>query len=331
MRKLLTSILLILALTLTFAACDPAPANDPPAANNPTTNDTPAPSNNTTNETPATPAETPVTPAETTPITGAINVISREDGSGTRGAFVELFDVRIENAEGRKVDDIRQDSDIQNSTGQVLTAVQGNKQAIGYISLGSLDNTVKALKIEGVDATPENVLNGTYSIARPFNIVTNSNSVLSEAAQDFMNFIMSDEGQAIIKAEKYISQGSTGAYTMSSASGTVKVEGSSSISPLMEKIKEAYEAINSNIKIEIQTNDSGRGVTATVEGSCDIGMVSREVRAEEVEQGLDVTAICIDGIAVIVNVDNPLSDVTKADIKEIYQDGGSITRWEEIG
>jgi len=303
MRKLLMAILLILAFTFTACGTDTAPSNTKNGGN----------ANQSDNS-----------------ITGAINVISREEGSGTRGAFVELFDVRIEDASGKKVDDCRQDTDIQNSTGQVLTAVQGNKQAMGYISLGSLDNTVKALKIGGVEATPENVLNGSYSIARPFNLVTKV-SGLSEAAQDFISFIMSKDGQAIIIGDKYISQGNTGGYTMSNVSGVVNVEGSSSVSPVMTKLKEAYEAINGNVKIEIQTNDSSRGVTAAIEGTCDIGMVSREVKTEEVEQGLNVTAICLDGIAVIVNASNPLNDISKADVKEIYQDGGRITRWEEIG
>ena len=324
MKRKITAILLSLALVLTFTACgttDDTPTNDTTQGNNVTQgNNDPVQNDNDDDDTDEA--------NDDDGITGAINVISREDGSGTRGAFVELFDVRIENAEGKKVDDTRQDVDIQSSTGQVLSAVQGNKQAMGYISLGSLDDTVKALMINGVEATPENVLSGDYTIARPFNLVMKED--LSEAAQDFIDFIMSDEGQEIIKGDKYISEGSTGAYTMGNVSGTIKVEGSSSVSPVMTKLIEAYTEINSNVKIEIQTNDSSTGVNAAIAGTCDIGMVSRDVRDEEIEQGLNVTAICLDGIAVVVNIANPLNDISQEDVREIYQDGGAITQWEEI-
>ena len=258
----------------------------------------------------------------------SIAVVTREDGSGTRGAFVELFDVRIEDAEGKKVDDIRPDANVQSSTGQVLAAVSGNKNAISYISLASLDSTIKALKINGVDATAENIINGSYTVSRPFNIVI-SDSGVNEATQEFINFIMSEDGQDVI-SEKGISEGNTGAYIMGSASGTVKVEGSSSISPVMTDLKEAFEAVNSNVKIEIQTNDSGTGVTRTIDGSADIGMVSRNVRDEEVAQGLEVLTICLDGIAIIVNKDNSLDNATVEQIRAIFQDGGDITKWEEL-
>jgi phosphate transport system substrate-binding protein len=294
MKKLLSLIMVFTLLTLTLTACNGNSEN-----------------------------------GDSSTLSGQIAVITREDGSGTRGAFVELFDVRVETADGRKVDDIRPDANVQSSTGQVLAAVSGNRQAISYISLGSLDNTVRALKINGVEPTAENIINGTYEVSRPFNIVI-SDSGVNEAAQEFINFIMSDDGQAVISGEKYISEGGNGAYVIGSASGTVRVEGSSSISPVMTKLKEAFEAINGNVKIEIQTNDSGTGVTRTVDGSADIGMVSRNVRDTEIEQGLEVLTICLDGIAIIVNRDNPLDDATVEQIRAIFQDGGNITRWQDI-
>ena len=262
-------------------------------------------------------------------LTGPIAVVTREDGSGTRGAFVELFDVRIENAEGKKVDDIRADANVQNSTGQVLSAVSGNKQAISYVSLGSLDDTVKALTINGVQATFDNIKNDEYEVYRPFNIVTDADGV-SDATQEFINFIMSDEGQEVI-SDGFISEGSEGPYEMDTdASGVVKVEGSSSISPIMTKLKEAFEAVNGNVTIEIQTNDSGTGVSATIAGTADIGMVSRDVKEEELDEGIENTVICLDGIAVIVNKDNPLNDATIEQIRAIFQDGGDIEKWEDL-
>ncbi|MCL1789502.1 MAG: substrate-binding domain-containing protein [Oscillospiraceae bacterium] len=322
MKKLL-ALLLAGAMFITLTACNSGTDPDPvsPVNDNIGNNDTNPPVDNT-----------PVEDNTDDSITGEIAVITREDGSGTRGAFVELFDVRIENAEGKKVDDIRPDADVQNSTGAVLTAVSGNKQSISYVSLGSLHDTVKALKINGVEATAENIMDGSYEIARPFNIVTSTDGI-SDAAQDFINFIMSDEGQAVIAGEKFISEGSEGEFVTNGAAGEiVKIEGSSSVSPVMTKLKEAYEELVDAAKdmIQIQTNDSGTGVKATIEGTCDIGMVSRDLKEEELEQGIEDLVICLDGIAVIVNNANPLDDVTIEDIREIFQDGGAVTKWEEL-
>ena len=324
MKKLLAIIAVFAILTLGLTSCNETPNKSSNETPNESSNETP---NESSNETPK--ESSNESSNETEKLTGAIAVITREDGSGTRGAFVELFDVRIENAEGKKVDDVRPDADVQNSTGAVITAVAGNKQAISYISLGSLDSTVKALKIDEVDATVENVLNGSYTIKRPFNIVTSADGV-NEATQDFINFIMSDEGQAVISNEKCISEGSTGAFVSNGKAGTVNIDGSSSISPVMTKLKEAYEALVDGANIKIQTTDSGTGVTSTINGGCDIGMVSREVKPEELEQGIEYTVICLDGIAIIVNKDNPLSDATKDQIKAIFQDDGDITKWEQL-
>jgi phosphate transport system substrate-binding protein len=261
-------------------------------------------------------------------ISGDISVVTREEESGTRGAFVELFDVRYEDEDGKKHDDVRIDANVQNSTGQVIEAVVGNKQAISYVSLGSLDNTVKALKINGVEATAANVLSGDYEVFRPFNIVTREGDV-SDATQEFINFILSEEGQAFV-SEGFISEGDKGAYKMGDATGTVKVEGSSSIGPLMTKLAEEFMKVNDKVEVKININDSGTGVSQTVAGNADIGMVSRNVRDEEIEQGLKNTVIALDGIAVIVNTANPLSDATIEQIRAIFKDDGDITTWEQM-
>ncbi|MCL1902803.1 MAG: substrate-binding domain-containing protein [Oscillospiraceae bacterium] len=328
MKKLL-AIMIAAAMLLTFAACNPDEDPVSPPANDVGNNDNNNNNNNNQADTEDNTLEVDEEEGEQDAITGAIAVITREDGSGTRGAFVELFDVRIENAEGKKVDDVRPDADVQNATGAVIGAVAGNKQAIGYISLGSLDDKVKALKIDGAEASVENVLNGSYTIKRPFNIVTSVDGI-SDAAQDFINFIMSDEGQAVITNEKCISEGSTGPFVSNGKAGAVIIDGSSSVSPVMTKLKEAYEALVDGADIEIQTTDSGTGVTSTINGGCDIGMVSRELKDEELEQGIEDLVICLDGIAVIVHVDNPFSDATKDQIKAIFQDEGDITKWEEL-
>ena len=202
---------------------------------------------------------------DTAAASGAISVVSREDGSGTRGAFIELFGIEEKNDAGEKVDMTTEMAEITNSTAVMMTTVAGNPNAIGYISLGSLDDSVKALKIDGAEATAENIKNGTYKVARPFNIATKED--VSEVASDFIAFIMSDEGQAVVEENGYISQGSTGAYTASNMSGKIVVAGSSSITPVMEKLKEAYIALNPNVTIEVQQNDSTTGMTSVAEGT----------------------------------------------------------------
>ncbi len=257
---------------------------------------------------------------------GAIDVISREDGSGTRGAFIELFGVEQKDASGEKVDYTTDDAEITNSTEVMITSVAGDRQAIGYISLGSLNDSVKALKIDGAAATVDDIKDGTYKIARPFNIVTTGE--VSDVAQDFINFIFSEEGQKVVEENGYISHGNQGAYTASGKSGKVTVAGSSSVTPVMEKLAEAYKALNSEVTVEVQQSDSTTGVTSALEGVCDIGMASRDLKEEETAKGAQGQVIAMDGIAVVVNNDNPVDDLTSEQVKDIYV--GDTTDWSEM-
>ena len=248
-----------------------------------------------------------------------ISVVTREDGSGTRGAFVELFE--IEDADGN--DAITQTAEISNSTSVVMTTVAGNPDAIGYISLGSLNDTVKALEVDGVAPTVENINNGTYKVYRPFNIATKDG--LSETAQDFVNFIMSEQGQKIV-GEDYISIETSTSYTPSGKSGTVTVSGSSSVTPVMQALKE--ESLNPDVTIELQQSDSTTGVNDAVAGTSDIGMASRALKESELAQGVTGTVIANDGIAVIVNKENAVTGLTSEQIKGIYM--GELTNWSEV-
>ena len=257
---------------------------------------------------------------------GPITVVSREDGSGTRGAFIELFGIEEEDASGEKVDMTTLDAEITNSTSVMMTTVSGNTEAIGYVSLGSLNDTVKAVKIDGVEATVDNVSSGDYAIARPFVIVTTDS--LSDVAADFISFIMSDEGQQVITDEGYISIGSQGAYAAAGVSGDLSVGGSSSVTPVMEKLAEAYNALNPDVNIEVQQSDSTTGVTSALEGVVDIGMASRDLKDSELEQGATGTVIAMDGIAVVVNNENPIDDLSSAAVKSIYT--GEVTDWADV-
>lgn len=254
-----------------------------------------------------------------------ISVNSREDGSGTRGAFIELFGVEEKAADGTKVDNTTVEANITNSTAVMMTSVAGDPYAIGYISLGSLNDTVKAAKIDGAEATTENVANGSYKVARPFNIVTKDG--LSDVAKDFVDYIMSAEGQDIIEQNGYIKiDPNAAAYAGSKPEGKIVVAGSSSVSPVMEKLKEAYLAVNTNADIEIQTSDSTTGVTSTQEGICDIGMASRDLK--DTETGVTATTIAQDGIAVIVNNENPVENLTSDQVKSIFT--GETTVWADV-
>ncbi len=262
-----------------------------------------------------------------------INVISREDGSGTRGAFIELFGIEQKNAEGKKIDYTTDDCDITNSTSVMMTSVAGNDCAIGYISLGSMNATVKALTIDGAEASVENIKNGSYKVARPFNIATKAE--VSDAAADFIAFIMSAEGQAVIEANGYIAvveeAPAFAGGKVSGASGApakIVIAGSSSVTPVMEKLKEAYEALNPNVEIELQQSDSSSGMTSTIDGVCDIGMASRALKDSEIEAGLNGLTIAMDGIAVIVSLDNPVDGLTTEQVRDIYM--GEITDWSEV-
>ena len=256
----------------------------------------------------------------------SISVLSREDGSGTRGAFIELFGIEKKDASGKKVDYTTDEAAITNSTAVMLTSVAGDNYAIGYVSLGSLNDSVKAVKIDGADATVANINNGSYKISRPFNIAVKEG--LSPVAQDFVNFIISDDGQKIIAANKYIKIQNTKAYSSNKASGKVVVAGSSSVSPVMEKLIEAYKSVNPNAKIELQTSDSTTGVTNAINGTCDIGMASRALKDSEKAKGVQEITIAIDGIAVIVNKLNPVADMTKTQVEQIFT--GNITKWSAV-
>lgn len=253
----------------------------------------------------------------------SITVISRENGSGTRGAFIELFGVEQKDADGNKIDMTSPEAQQTNSTSVVLTSVAGNAYAIGYISLGSLNDTVKALKIDGAEATVENIKNGSYKAARPFSIVYKDG--LSETAQDFVNFIMSKEGQEVIEGAGYISAAAGEAFSSSNPSGRIVIGGSSSVTPVMGKLKEAYEKINANVTIEIQETDSTSGINGAIDGVCDIGMASRELKDSEAEKGLSSTKIALDGIAVIVNKQNTTDGLTTEQVGKIFM--GGITKW----
>ena len=253
--------------------------------------------------------------------TQAINVVSREDGSGTRGAFIELTGVEDDNG-----DNTTQAAAIQSSTNGVMTAVANDETAIGYISLGSLDDSVKAVTVDGVEASAETVADGSYTLARPFNIVTNGEPT-DEAAIDFIGFCMSADGQALATEEGYI--GGEGAeYTSTQPSGNITVGGSSSVSPLMEKLIEAYAEVNPNVTIELLTTDSTTGVTGALDGTYNIGMASRELKDEEVSSGAAATVLAMDGIAVVVNPANSISDLSVEQIKSIYT--GETLAWSEL-
>jgi phosphate transport system substrate-binding protein len=255
----------------------------------------------------------------------AINVISREDGSGTRGAFIELFGVEVKDADGNKKDMTTKEAVVAKQTDVMMTNVSGSQYAIGYISLGSLNDTVKALSIEGAAASTENVKNGSYTVHRPFFIATKGTP--GELAQDFIGFILSAEGQEVIGKSYIPISESPAAYAGGKPSGKIVVAGSSSVTPIMEKLKEAYLAINAGAAIEIQQSDSSAGMTSAIEGSCDIGMSSRELKDSELAE-LTPTQIATDGIAVIVNKDNPVSNLSKEEIRAIFT--GEILTWDSI-
>ncbi len=252
-----------------------------------------------------------------------IAVISREEGSGTRGAFVELFGIEEEDADGNTVDKTVATAEQTNSTAVMMTSVNGNPYAIGYTSLGVLNDTVKAVKIDGAEATVDNILSGTYKISRPF--IVGSKADASDAAKDFLAYIMSDEGQKVITDEGYVSVGSNGAYTATEASGNVVIAGSSSVTPLMEKLVEDFESRNSNITVDVQQSDSSTGISSLADGTCDLGMASRELKDTETAKGITGTVIAQDGIAVIVNNENPIEELTPDQVKQIFT--GAETTW----
>ena len=242
---------------------------------------------------------------------GLISPISREEGSGTRGAFIELFGIETKDTDGNKIDNTTDTAEITNSTSVMMTTVAGNEYAIGYVSLGSLDDSVKALKIDGAEASVDTVKDG-----------------LSEVAADFVKYIMSEDGQKVVEDNGYISQGNEGAYEASGLSGKVTVAGSSSVTPVMEKLAESYKKLNADVEIEVQQNDSTTGVTSAIDGICDIGMASRELKDTETSQGVTATPIALDGIAVIVNKQNPVDELTSDQVMSIFT--GETQDWADV-
>lgn len=255
-----------------------------------------------------------------------ITVISREDGSGTRGAFIELTGIEEKDPNGNKTDNTKKDALICKSTDVVLTQVSGDKNAIGYISFGSLNDTVKALKVEGVEPSAATIESGDYKIVRPFNIAVKDG--LSDAAQDFENYILSSEGQDVIEGAGYIKiDKSAAAFSSNNASGKVVVSGSSSVTPVMEKLAESYQKVNTNVTVDVQQSDSSTGIKDAINGTSDIGMASRDISDDELSQGIKSVTIAQDAIAVIVNKDNSVDDISMDDIKAIYT--GTKTTWSD--
>ena len=322
MKKTIVAMMIMAMTAASVAGCGSC-SNDTAAAES--TTDTAA---DTTADSTADAADT--TTADDTAaagsMSGAITVLSREDGSGTRGAFIELFGIEQKDADGNKVDNTIDSAEITNSTSVMMTTVAGNKNAIGYVSLGSLDeNQVKAVLIDGAQATAENVKDGTYKVSRPFNIATKGEP--TGLAKDFIDYILSEEGQAVVEENGYVSEGNTGAFEGTGAEGKITVGGSSSVTPVMEKLKEAYAAVNPNATIEVQQSDSTTGMTSTIDGTYDIGMASRELKDEEAAE-LTGQVIALDGIAVIVNKENTIDELTSEDVLNIYT--GATTDWSEI-
>ena len=265
--------------------------------------------------------------ADTGSTSQPISVVSREDGSGTRGAFVELTGVEEKDADGNKTDNTTADAIISNSTEIMMTTVSGDEYAIGYSSTGSLNDTVKALNVDGVESTAQNIKDGKYSLSRPFNIATKGTP--GKLAQDFIDYILSEEGQKVVEDNGYIASVDVAkAFKSSGESGKLVVAGSSSVTPVMEKLAEAYKAVNKKAEIEIQESDSTTGMTAAADGTCDIGMASRELEDSEKDKGLTSQAIALDGIAVIVNTQNTRTEITTDMVKKIFT--GEVADWNDV-
>ena len=318
MLKRNVSVAVAAALALSLAACGSSPASS--AASSEAVSSEAVSSEAASSEATAAPA------AGDFDVDQDITVISREDGSGTRGAFIELTGVEAKNDAGEKVDNTTEAAAIQSSTNGVLTAVSNDETAIGYISLGSLNNDVKAVTVEGVAPSADTVKDGTYTLARPFNIVTNGEAA-DPVAVDFIAYCMSTDGQALATEEGYI--GDVGAdYTSTQPAGKIVVGGSSSVTPVMEKLKEAYMALNPDVTVEVQQSDSTTGVNDAIAGTSDIGMASRALKDSELEQGVVGTVIANDGIAVIVNNESTVTGLTSEQVKGIYM--GELTNWSEV-
>ena len=257
----------------------------------------------------------------------SISLISREEGSGTRGAFVELFGIEQKNSAGQKVDMTSEAADVTNSTEVMLTSVVGNKGAAGYVSLGSLGDSVKALKIDGTYPSVANIKTGSYKVSRPFNIVTKAAGV-SDVAEDFIRFILSSDGQAVVESAGYIGAASNPRYVATGKKGKVTVGGSSSVTPVMEKLAEAYQKLSPAVNVEVQLSDSTTGINSAISGVCDIGMASRDLKDSEVERGVVQRAIATDGIAVIVNKANPIDGLASDAVRRLFM--GEFATWADV-
>ncbi|MDY3121334.1 substrate-binding domain-containing protein [Suipraeoptans intestinalis] len=255
-----------------------------------------------------------------------ISVVSREEGSGTRGAFVELFEIE-EEENGEKVDKTTDEAQITNSTSVMLTTVEEDEYAIGYVSLGALNDKVKAVKIDGAEATTDKVKSGDYPISRPFNLVVKEGET-NPLVNDFIQFVLSEEGQKVVEENGYIPEDDAKPYEPGSVEGKLVVGGSSSVSPVMEKLAEAYEKKNTKVDVELQTTDSTTGVSSTIDGSYDIGMASRELKDSETSKGVKTKVLATDGIAVIVNSSNPVTELKKEQVKDIFT--GKAYTWSEV-
>ncbi len=329
MKKFISMLAVSAMLVGCLAGCGNSTASS--AASTPAEETTQAAAETPAQETEAAKTEAPAASAAETEASAEaagldtdITVVSREEGSGTRGAFVELM--KIEDDDGDHTVDT---AEISNSTSVVTQTVAGNKSAIGYISLGSLNDTVKAVEVDGVEPTVENIKAGSYAVSRPFEICYKEEN-LTDLGKDFISFIMSAEGQKIVDDEGYIAMDeSAESYTGSGMSGNLGLNGSTSVSPLMEKLAEAYRAINPDVNIDIQQTGSGAGITATADGTCEIGMSSRALKDEELAQGITEEQIALDGIAVIVNKENGVTSLTSDQIRGIFV--GDITNWAELG
>ena len=259
-------------------------------------------------------------------LSGQITVLSREEGSGTRGAFIELFGIEVKDADGNKVDQTVKTAEIVNSTSAMSTSVAGNKKAIGYVSLGALSKEVKALKIDGVAPSAAGVKDGSYKVSRPFHVATKGDA--TGLAADFLAYVKSSDGQKVVEDKGYISEGAGDTYTASNQTGTLKISGSTSVYPVMEKLVEAYKVLNPDVDIKLQQSDSTTGLNDVKNGISDIGMASRDLKDSEKEAGLVPQVIALDGIAVIVNRSNPLDGLTAEQVQKIYT--AAVTDWSEL-
>jgi len=248
-----------------------------------------------------------------------IAVFTREDGSGTRDAFVSLTGVG---------DDMYVEAVVESETNQILTKIESNDTAIGYVSVGSLNPNVKALEIDGIAPSNETIMDGSYKLQRPLLVCVNADKENDPLVKDFIAFMISAEGQEQSASKWTVIDSDAPSYTSAGLSGVLKVGGSTSVEPLMQKLAEAYIALNPDVDIEISGGGSGTGINEATEGIIDIGMSSRNLKDEE-KGALTATVIALDGVAVIINPANPITNMTTEQVRAIFT--GEITRWNQLG